>query len=294
MSSRAVVLYHAHCNDGFTAAWVAAKYFKQHGVPFELIPCHYGQEPYEPVGDENIYLLDFSYKHDVMRALWDKQRENANRIVILDHHESALLDLSALVNTKPTSDNKILHYEDSTLYLCFNLKDCGATLAWKHFFTAGLPLLLAYIRDRDLWEKQLPETDEFHAYTETLDRDLKTWDLLEVEVETRWKYVTDQGRSALRLKDKIVKKAVEKARPIQLGGWRGLAVNSTTFFSEVAGDLSDQPDIDFGCAYFQREDGRWQYSLRSHKGCRVNDIAKWFGGGGHPAAAGFETAGCLF
>ena len=71
-----------------------------------------------------------------------------------------------------------------------------------------------------------------------------------------------------------------------------LAVNATVLFSEIAGELAkDRP---FGACYFDRQDGKRQWSLRSsgENGLDVAEIAKAHGGGGHKNAAGFEEALC--
>ena len=53
------------------------------------------------------------------------------------------------------------------------------------------------------------------------------------------------------------------------------------------GLLEKHADAPFVASYFRREDGLWQFSLRSRKGFDVSEIAKHYGGGGHAQAAGF-------
>ena len=67
------------------------------------------------------------------------------------------------------------------------------------------------------------------------------------------------------------------------------AVNASAFFSEIAEELALQEGAAFGAVFFRREDGLWQFSLRSRGDFRVNDLAAVYGGGGHPRAAGFEV-----
>ena len=64
-------------------------------------------------------------------------------------------------------------------------------------------------------------------------------------------------------------------------------VNATVLFSDIAGELAkDRP---FGACYFDRGDGKRQWSLRSRDGgIDVAEVAKANGGGGHRNAAGFE------
>jgi nanoRNase/pAp phosphatase (c-di-AMP/oligoRNAs hydrolase) len=64
-------------------------------------------------------------------------------------------------------------------------------------------------------------------------------------------------------------------------------VNATCLFSEIAGELAQ--DEQFAACYFDRRDGKRQWSLRSDdNGLDVSAIAKAHSGGGHYHAAGFE------
>jgi nanoRNase/pAp phosphatase (c-di-AMP/oligoRNAs hydrolase) len=64
-------------------------------------------------------------------------------------------------------------------------------------------------------------------------------------------------------------------------------VNATVLFSEIAGELAQGHP--FAAVYFDRPDGKRQWSLRSApEGLDVAEIAKAHGGGGHTHAAGFE------
>lgn len=56
---------------------------------------------------------------------------------------------------------------------------------------------------------------------------------------------------------------------------------------DIAGELAKERP--FGACYFDRQDGKRQWSLRSRDGgADVSEIAKRHGGGGHAQAAGFE------
>ena len=56
--------------------------------------------------------------------------------------------------------------------------------------------------------------------------------------------------------------------------------------SELAGELAQTADI--GMGWFERGDGKIQFSLRSRSDVDVSEIAKLFNGGGHKNAAGFQ------
>lgn len=66
-----------------------------------------------------------------------------------------------------------------------------------------------------------------------------------------------------------------------------LCVNATVHQSEIGEELAKNRP--FSVTYRDRKDGKREYSLRSRDGgLDVSVIAKQFGGGGHPQAAGFE------
>lgn len=82
---------------------------------------------------------------------------------------------------------------------------------------------------------------------------------------------------------------IRHARDVEMAGHRIKAVNATVLFSEIAGELAK--GAPFGACYFDRFDGKRQWSLRSDPdGVDVSAIALSRGGGGHKHAAGFEEA----
>jgi oligoribonuclease NrnB/cAMP/cGMP phosphodiesterase (DHH superfamily) len=85
----------------------------------------------------------------------------------------------------------------------------------------------------------------------------------------------------------IIDDHIRHAREIEMAGHKILAVNATVLFSDIAGELAKGRP--FGACYFDRFDGKRQWSLRSAPdGVDVSEVAKQFGGGGHRHAAGWE------
>ena len=146
-----LVLYHAHCRDGFGAAYAA---WKRLGDKATYIPCKYGDPP-PGVSGKNVIILDFSYPREIV----EKMYEEANSLIILDHHKSAMEDLCDLD------------------FAWFSEDHSGAFLAW-HFFHPGedVPKFISYIEDRDLWKWKLPYSREFSAAFETVPYDFREYD----------------------------------------------------------------------------------------------------------------------
>ena len=88
-------IYHGNCADGFTSAWVVRKALGD-------IEFHAGVYQTAPpdVKGKDVYLVDFSYKRDVLEAL----RDSAKSVTVLDHHKSAMADLEGLEGVKQVFD----------------------------------------------------------------------------------------------------------------------------------------------------------------------------------------------
>jgi len=284
-----LVIYHANCWDGFCAAWVARKALGK----IEAVPAHYGTEPPDVTG-RTVYLLDFSYKRPEMRRLLSQ----AQSLVVLDHHKTAEAELDGIVDEFIQRPDQIASpLGDAELPLVwFDTSKSGARLAWEYFnrqhgpspsdvLVPLSPWLVDYTEDRDLWRHALPDSEYVNAALRSYQLDFELWDWFERESVSRF---VVEGQSIRRRERQIIEDHVRNARIENFDGtWTVPIVNATTLFSEIAGELAkDQP---FAACYFDRQDGKRQWSLRSAPdGIDVSEIAKAHGGGGHKHAAGFE------
>lgn len=281
-----IVLYHANCWDGFCAAWVARKVL---GGEAEYLPVHYGTEPPD-VSGRAVYIVDFSYKRPAMRRIMSQ----AMKVVVLDHHKMAEAELAGIVDEFTMRPDLIANPPGSELPVVhFDMNKSGGRLAWEYFCTDPLsswanipvPWLVDYTEDRDLWRWVLPCSREINAALRSYPLDFEEWDRLSRVNPIA--ALAPEGRAILRREQQIVEDHVRHAREIEMAGHRILAVNATVLFSDVAGELAkDRP---FGACYFDRADGKRQWSLRSRDGgVDVSEVAAKFGGGGHRNAAGYE------
>ncbi|HLY65712.1 MAG TPA: DHHA1 domain-containing protein, partial [Chloroflexota bacterium] len=203
-------------------------------------------------------------------------RSNAESFALLDHHQSAMA----------------LAAEPGCV---IDQSRSGASIAWDYFHSdeaKGLPALVRYVQDRDLWRHELPHTDEISAYLASLSFDFGQWTTAAKILEDDLANAVAQGAAVLRFSQRAVARMVKRAYmvsfPTATGDVRVPAVNTAEHVSDVLHELSkDQP---FAVAYAYK-DGMWKCSLRSgSEGADVARIAEQFGGGGHKHAAGFETA----
>jgi oligoribonuclease NrnB/cAMP/cGMP phosphodiesterase (DHH superfamily) len=265
-SSVNCVIYHADCTDGFGAAYSAWKFL---GNRAEYHACKHGSPPPDVKG-KNVIILDFSYGNELTK----KMIEEANTLLVIDHHKSAMVELHDISNAY------------------FDMTKSGAILAWE-FFHPGKepPRFIRYIQDRDLWKWELEYSKEFSA----------AFDMVPFEFEEFEKFEDDsvfddarkRGSFILAYSKTVVKKVCEKAIARKYKGMKVMVVNSSHWMSEIGARLA--PDCDFAMIWFyDHEDRIIKVSLRSfHDKIDVSEIAKEFGGGGHKKAAGFQMSGEL-
>lgn len=270
------VIYHKQCVDGFASAFVCWLAF---GNNAEYIPMAYGDDPPDVRG-KNLYIVDFSFKRDVMLRLM----KDARRTRVFDHHKTAQAELFHL---EPEIEGL-----ESNARVIFDMERSGAGITWDElFFDSPRHWLVNYVEDRDLWRWKLENSREVNAYISALPF-----------VFDAWQYAMDNVSSveakingmAIQLKQKqYCIEVARNARPIRLD-FNGkfcdtYIVNAPQHdISELLEYLMDFHNKNIVMGYFQRDDGMFQYSLRSRGDNDVSEFAKAFGGGGHKNAAGFQ------
>lgn len=264
-----LVIYHANCYDGFTAAWVAWKKF---GGEADYLPAHYGSPLPDEAWDRDLYVLDFSYPRGVLegRALDLSYTLNVTDIRVLDHHKTAEADLHGLS------------------FCTFDMERSGCGLAWDYFFPGqSRPALVNYAEDRDLWRFALPKSREVSAWLRSFPFTFAAWEDAARQLAGP-DLAFSQGEAILRFQSQMVDVMCANATMRDVGGYTVPVVNATVFFSEVGERLCElHPDAPFGAYYLDRKDGKRQWGARSRGGFDVSAVAKQFGGGGHAASAGW-------
>lgn len=269
-----LILYHGNCYDGFGAAWAAWKKF---GDQAEYRPAFYGMEPPDDWCGRDCYVLDFSFPAEIIRSrqLDQSYLLGVTDFRVIDHHKTAQADLA-------------------DLGCCiFDMNKSGAVLAWEFFHPElSVPKLLLYIQDRDLWKFELPYSRAVAQWMRSWPFDFYRWTVISEEMIVRDSFlrIVDEGSAMLRFQDRMVSEMCDNAMFMDVGGYTVPVANATVFFSEVGEELCKRyPDAPFAAYYVDRKDGKRQWGLRSRGGFDVSEVAKRYGGGGHPAAAGFVT-----
>lgn len=296
-----LVIYHKNCADGFSAAWVFHHMQSILETTFDFHPGVYG-EKLPDVADRVVYMVDFSYKRDAVIQMC----KLANIVVLIDHHKTAIDDLSWLIDEgSPEHQSNFDWYVD--------LERSGATLAWdywaKHigheFDIPDRPVLLGHIEDRDLWRFKLPNTREINANVFSFEYTFRNWDRLMRAGHSELLQMTVAGAAIERKHHKDIAELAEfciRYMDFEAAGYRVIPVASLPYtlssdagrvlieLADKAGMLGGRVDSEvFAACYMDTADSR-VFSLRSlPNGADVSAIAKVYGGGGHRNAAGFKV-----
>ena len=285
MHMKTLIIYHSYnngpCPDGIWAAWVAKKKYPE----ADLCPAIYGEElEVNEYNYDRLVIVDFSFRASQLQLWFNHDLE----VILIDHHKTALNDLSGLMDSV-LGNNRIV----------FDMEESGATLTWKTFFPdEPMPPVLQYVKDRDLWKHQLSSTAVINAALSSLIKEPDTMDAL----------ATCQSEATLKetllpLGERLLKHKKEKVKLLA----------SRAVFSTVAGydniptvvlnddELRYTSDV---CAYLYKKypealftacvdsEGK-KVSLRSDKdgnNTDVGSIAKRFGGGGHSNSSGYTIS----
>lgn len=266
--TKPLVIYHGNCADGFSAAWC---FWRKYGNDAEYVAGVYQQEPPDVTG-RCVYLVDFSYKRDVVLRMLG----SAEHIVLIDHHKTALEDLAGIQSEKFSTFT--------------DLDRSGATLAWDFLFPGEpRPLLLGHVEDRDLWRFRLPHTREIQANIFSYEYTFDTWDKLMSANQAELMQMTAAGAAIERKHHKDIAELVSVCKRRLVIAGHDVPVASLPYtLSSDAGHLMAQGEP-FAACYWDTSDGR-TFSLRSSDdGLDVSEVAKLYGGGGHKRSAGFKV-----
>lgn len=256
----AKVLYHAFCADGFGAAWAAWKRF---GDDATYLAVQHGAPPPPVSSSDDVYILDFSYAREQI----ERMKAESRSLRVIDHHRTAEQELRGLD------------------YAIFDNNKSAAVLSWEFFHPGeAIPPILEYVMDKDLWLHRLPRSREVFAGLSSYPMDFTVWSELDVET------LAEQGVHVLRYQNEMVQLLCANRRFEMLAGYRIPVVNAPVFGSEVGAELLKlHPEAPFVALYFDRGDGKRQWSLRSRNDFDVSGVARLFQNGGHRQAAGFES-----
>jgi oligoribonuclease NrnB/cAMP/cGMP phosphodiesterase (DHH superfamily) len=262
-------IYHGCCADGFTAAWVVWKWYGAGQVDFHA--ATHGDPPPEVEG-RDVYVVDFSYPRPVIEAM----ARHAKKLTVLDHHITAAQELEGVIRNDGVVDG------------IFAMEKSGCLLTWEWFFKdrPPPPALLA-VNDRDVWRFERPWTREIFSALTSYPYEFAIWNTL-MEAD-RLDSLRQEGIALERKQQKDIAETIAAgSHIIIIAGHTVPACNVPPIWASDAGHLLAQGHPFAACFWIDGE--QIAFSLRSTPdGLDVSEIAKAFGGGGHPHAAGFKV-----
>lgn len=266
-----LVIFHSNCLDGFGSAYAAYVHFVlKQNINAIFVPAAHGDTPPDASG-RTVYILDYAYKRVAMAQLC----QQAERVIVLDHHISALEDLAGLDTEFPN------------LELHFDMNRSGAVIAWEYFNTDPVPLLIACVQDRDLWRYEIDISFDLNAALMAHPFTFAGWHQWASD-EGALQTLVGEGKAINRYRQQMIEQHKRAAVMGEIAGFTVPIVNCPrAIVSELLGELAKgQP---FAAGYADKGSRRG-WSLRSDEnGEDVARIAALFGGGGHKRAAGFVS-----
>ncbi|MCB9336239.1 MAG: hypothetical protein H6586_08825 [Flavobacteriales bacterium] len=273
------VIYHSPCFDGFGSALAAWKHL---GKKATYLPMSYEKQlpDLTVFKDKHILVVDFSFDINTLKKL----RQHAKKVMILDHHKTALETLGSQEGA------------------FFEMKKSGAMLCFEYFNTQNesCPEFYKLVEDRDIWNWQYrPRTEPLHGWLslvleKTKDKfnfnfrnfaPLLDSNILETYIQKGLQVLEDN----VEWVEKTSKEALEATWKIDQTTYRikYIILKSQKLSSELGHKLLEDPSTDFVMLIQRLPEAGFKVSLRSKGNMDVGNIAKQLGGGGHKNAAGF-------
>ena len=295
-----LIIYHDNCADGFGAAWAAYRKFGEDGA--EYLPMNYNDRRVSVTHDElafpvdvagrDIYILGFSFPHEVMCALFDACREACTTMFVRDHHKTHFEQMGL------NPGEFRIGIDGRNYDLVLDPDRSGCVLAWELFHPGThVPRMLQLIQDRELWAWRMDGTRDFATALRSTPMTFKAFDHACENVHI----LTNDGAAMNKLFDQQLAGIVKRPVSVVLRGPAnatesvvGLSTNCTPQFASEAGDALAEMCGTFGMTWMAGEAGAIYVSLRSKFGFDVSAIAQRYGGGGHRNAAGFRMTPAQF
>lgn len=281
-----VVFYHGpNCADGISAAWVVNKYItEQLNQTAELIAVDYHHDlPAIPM-DKCIWVVDFTFPDpDFMKELISCNEW----MVHFDHHPSAEDTIDYL--------KSVCH--ETNYRVKFTQEHSGAGIAWSELFgDYEQPLFIRWVEDRDLWLFRYTETKAFGEAFQlggyTLDNcDNVSDNSAALAQVSKGKPIVDERLK--RCTNQIKHQTTHISLKLHDGLWHAIP------FSRLKrpDDASDQTNLMLSMgmgpvvAAYTKKEGKVKVRVTTDADNPVAyQIARVYGGGGHPHTAGFVVA----
>ena len=270
---------------------------------------------------KQVYVLDFNLDKDCYNYLLNAN--NDIQIVVLDHHKTAKEAIEKLDEEFAGKNIQFyfnLKYSGAVLsYLYFKVyfkkleefpKDEDVL---DYFVKTQVPTWIKMVHDRDLWQWQYKNTKFFttalfskitggsngeansNANVNCVPAELKAMCKINPSKAESVEILIDTGKIMSEQYENQIQSIIDERGYFEVdllgvGAIKGYAVNANNLFSSELGSklcrLDDEHKYAITFAFMKKD--RVKCSIRSTDDYDCSGIAKYFGGGGHPQASGFN------
>ncbi len=263
------VLYHGNCPDGFGGAYSA---WKKLGDTAEYIPVRYGKPIPENLSGAHLYFIDFCYE----QADMDSIVAEAASVTVLDHH----------LGTKAVVENMPEHVFDND--------HSGAVIAWNYFHPGeSVPELLAFVEDDDLFRFKIADTRAVLSYLAVQPYEFELWDELAETLKDAEKREAFLGkvRTYGEYFELLANFATEHVKMVSFEGHEVAFATAHPFppMKSLVANLLARKYPPFALVVTAHPEG-FGVSIRGDGSIDVSEIARKYGGNGHPSSAGFAIS----
>lgn len=277
--------YHKADMDGICSGAIVKNFIPD----CEMVGVDYGDDMVPPEGTKQVFYVDISPTPEDWYEIMNNV-DNLEKIVYIDHHKKAIeIADNNHINTKHCSTEK-----------------AACQLVWEYFTGMPLPQAVRLIAKYDIWDFKSQKNKilnfQYGMWSEKTVHDLEStlWKTL-FNRNTSWEMsITVRGeviRQYLELDTKIDSKLSvifcdDQIPNIASRITFGLVLNEYPKFhvQQKAQKVFKNVEECQGLAYMEFHNTKVKISLRRKKETDhidISEIARCFGGGGHPAAAGF-------
>ena len=283
-----IIFYHYPCQDGFTASWIANKYAKENKLNYTL--CGINNDNKEiPIDttNKNILFIDIAPTKERLKNI-----SKAKSYYIIDHHKT----------------NQDMFANNTTKNYIFDMKKCGARLAWEYFYpdiqvpgnplaaSSGVPQFLLMIEDRDLWTWTIKDSKNFctglHYLLNSETVTEKCYNIYDelLKDNNKTNEITMLGQVLVKKQDKDISNITREAskKAYMYNDKKVCMINLIENISEVGSMLVKKYNYDIAILWrYSHVNNEYYVSMRScDDKCDVAVLCNKFGGGGHRNAAG--------
>ena len=154
-----------------------------------------------------------------------------------------------------------------------------------------MPKILEYIRDKDLYTWELPQSREISMYLRSINGitnpTSEVWQKFLAGIDdAEWQKMVAEGALALKHQAMTIQQGLKSSFEIDFHGHKTLVVNWALEASDMGEYIYKTLGFDVALMFYFTG-SMWNFSLRSDK-VDVSELALKYGGGGHPGASGFR------